>query len=310
MKIDSKIYLAGHRGLIGSAIYAKLQSEGFSNVILRTHKECDLIRQSNAEEFFCKEKPEYVIMAVGKVGGIKANISYPAQFIYENISIQNNIIHSSYLYGIKKLLFFGSACSYPRLSPQPIKEEYLLKGEPEPTNEPYAIAKISGIKMCQAYNRQYGTVYISAMVTNTFGPKDNFNPQDSHVIPALIRKFHNAKAEGEPVVTIWGSGKPRREFIYVEDVADASIFLMNHYNDSEVINVCTGSDISIKELAYIIRDITEYKGKVVFDSSMPDGIPRKVLDASKITSLGWKARFSLMEGIEKTYKWYKESERL
>ena len=307
MKTNSRIYIAGHLGLIGSAILGRLQKEGYRNLIFRTRGECDLMRQDKVEALFMDERPEYVIMAAAKVGGIKANISYPAQFIYENLAIQNNIIQCSYLNKVKKLLFFGSACTYPRLSPQPIKEEYLLTGAVEPTNEPYAIAKISGIVMCQAYNRQYGTRFISAMVTNTYGPRDNFNQEYSHVIPSLLRKFHEAKVENEPVVNIWGSGKPCREFIYVEDVVDASIFLMENYSESEIINVCTGVDITIEKLANIIKDITGYNGKIIFDSSFPDGAPRKLLDASKINNLGWKAKVSLSAGIEQTYNWYKDN---
>lgn len=299
-----KIYVAGHTGLVGAAVVRRLKDEGYKNLLVRTRQELDLTRQNEVERFFKEERPEYVILSAARVGGIQANISSPAQFIYENLSIQSNVIHSAYLYGAKKLLFFCSACSYPRECAQPMKEKYLLSGYLEPTNEPYAIAKIAGIEMCGAYDRQYGTNFICAVPANIYGPNDNFDPDGSHVIPALIRKFHEAGITGEDAVTIWGTGSPEREFLYVDDVADAALFLMEHYNDSEIINAGTGKAVSIKELAHIIKEKTDYRGGVVFDASKPDGMPKKVLDISKITALGWHAKTSLKEGIGKTYKWY------
>jgi GDP-L-fucose synthase len=303
---EDKIYIAGHTGLIGSAILRKLKQEGYSNIILRTHTELDLTSQSDVEFFFQKEQPQYVILAAGKVGGIRANITYPAQFIYENLVIQTNIIHSSYRSGVKKLLFLGSACSYPRDCPQPMKEEYLLSGYLEPTNEPYAIAKIAGMKMCQAYNWQYGTNFICAVSANVYGPNDNFDPHDSHVIPALIRKFHQAKMKGDTSVIVWGTGTPCREFICADDLADACIFLMHNYNKSEIINIGSGEAVSINELTRIIKEVVGYSGEIVFDTSKPDGVPRKVLDISKLRSLGWYPKINLREGIRKTYEWYLE----
>lgn len=303
MQKDSKIYIAGHSGLVGSAILRNLQAEGYHNLIFRTHSELDLCNQQAVRAFFEKERPEYVFLAAAKVGGILANNTYPADFIYNNLAIQISVIHNAYLYGVKKLLFLGSSCIYPKYAPQPMKEEYLLTGLLEPTNEPYAIAKIAGIKMCQAYHRQYGANFISVMPTNLYGPGDNFDLEASHVLSALIRKFHEAKLSGQPV-TIWGTGAPRREFLYVDDLAVACLFLMNSYDETDIINIGTGVDISIKELAGLISEVIGYKGEIVFDSTKPDGMPKKLLDVTRINSLGWKAETGLREGIEKTYKWY------
>ena len=303
MDKGSKIYVAGHTGLVGSAILRKLQTEGYRNLIVRTRRELDLCKQSEVEQFFSEERPEYVFVASAKVGGILANSIYPADFIYSNLKIQLSVIHSAYLYGVKKLLFLGSSCIYPKVTPQPMKEEYLLTGVLEPTNEAYAIAKIAGIKMCQAYNSQYGTNFISAMPTNLYGPGDNFDLQTSHVLPALIRKFHEAKLSGQPV-TIWGTGKPRREFLFVDDLADACHFLMNNYDGSEIINVGVGKDISILELAELTGVVVGYKGDIVYDQSKPDGMLLKRLDVSRINSMGWKATTDLRDGIARTYQWY------
>ena len=307
MNPTSKIYIAGHRGLVGSAILRRLQDEGFNNILFRTHKELDLTRQEDVEAFFKKERPEYVFLAAAKVGGILGNSTYPANFIYLNLSIQNNIIHASYLNGVKKLLFLGSSCIYPKHCPQPMKEEHLLSGYLEPTNEPYAVAKIAGIKMCQAYNRQYGTCYISVMPTNLYGPNDNFDLETSHVLPALIRKFHEAKIHGKSEVEIWGTGTPSRELMHVADLAEACLFLMQKYDDSEVINIGTGKDITIKELAGIVARVTGFEGALRFDSSKPDGTPLKCLDVSKINNLGWHARIDIETGIRDTYDWYVRS---
>lgn len=304
MEKRSKIYLAGHTGLIGSAILRRLEKEGYSNIITRTQQQLNLTRQADVEEFFKKEKPEYVILAAAKVGGINANMSSPAQFIYENLAIQSNVMHSAYLYKTKKLLFFASACSYPRVCPQPMKEEYLLSGNLEPTNAPYAVAKIAGITMCQAYNRQYGTNFICALPTNAYGSGDTFDLKDSHVIPALIRRFHEAKIKKAPEVTVWGTGRARREFIFSEDVASATLFLMRKYNSSEIINLGVGYDVTIKELTEIIKRVVGYKGRIVFDTSKPDGMPRKMLDVSRLKRLGWQEKVFLEEGIGQTYEWY------
>lgn len=304
MKKQSKIYIAGHRGLVGSAIKRHLERKGFTRIVCRTRQELNLLNAAAVEDFFRVEKPDYVFLAAAKVGGIHANSTYPAEFIFENITIQSNIIHAAYLNHVQKLLFLGSSCIYPKLCPQPIKESYLLSDYLEPTNEPYAIAKIAGIKMCQAYNRQYGTCFISAMPTNLYGINDNFHPSDSHVIPGLIRRFHEMKRQKKAEVTVWGSGNALREFLYVDDLADACQFLMEHYNESEPINVGVGRDISIAGLAEIIRDVVAHPVELVFDTSQPDGTPRKVLDVSKIDALGWKARTSLREGIETVYNWY------
>ena len=300
----SKIYIAGHKGLVGSAIVRALKKQGYNNFILRTHSELDLLDQKSATDFFKKEKPEYVFLAAAKVGGIMANRTYPADFIYQNLQIQNNIIHHSHLNGVKKLLFLGSSCIYPRLARQPIKEEYLLTEALETTNESYAIAKIAGIKMCQAYNKQYGTDFISVMPTNLYGPNDNFDPETSHVLPALIRKFHEAKINNQTEVVVWGTGAPKREFLYVDDLADACIFLMNNYDNSEIINIGTGEDISIKELAEMIKEITGFTGEINWDASKPDGTPRKLLDVSKLHNLGWKHQINLPDGILSVYEWY------
>jgi GDP-L-fucose synthase len=304
MEKDSKIYIAGHRGLVGSAIWHRLETEGYNNLILKTSKELDLTRQIAVERFFKKEQPEYVFLAAAKVGGIYANNTYPAEFIYNNLAIQCNVIAAAYRFGVKKLLFLGSSCVYPRDCPQPMKEEYLLSGYLEPTNEPYAIAKIAGIKMCQSYNRQYGTNFISVMPTNLYGPRDNFDLKNSHVLPALIRKFHEAKLNKKESVEVWGTGTPRREFLYVEDLAEACVFLMENYNESAIINIGTGKDITIKELAETIKDIIEVESKIVWDTTKPDGMPQKLLDISKLTSLGWNAKTSLRGGIKMTYEWY------
>jgi len=304
LNVNDKIYVAGHRGLVGSAIYRELKNQGYENIITRTSSQLDLRDQREVEEFFSKEKPDFVFLSAAKVGGILANNTYPADFIYDNIMIQSNVIYYSYKYKVKKLLFFGSSCIYPKFASQPIKEEYLLDGKLEPTNESYAIAKIAGIKMCQSFNRQYGTNFISIMPTNLYGPNDNFDLQNSHVFAALIRKFHEAKIQNEEHVTIWGTGSPLREFLYVDDLADACIFLMNNYNESEMINVGVGKDISIKDLAILMKDIIGFKGEIRFDTSKPDGTPRKLLDVSKINSLGWKAKTSLKDGIKLTYNWY------
>jgi len=307
MESDSKIYIAGHTGLVGSAIQRKLKEQGYSNIIGRTREELDLERQTQVEPFFEEQRPEYVILAAAKVGGILANNSFPAEFIYSNIMVQTNVIHSAYRTGVKKLLFLGSSCIYPKHCPQPMKEEYLLTGPLEPTNEPYALAKIAGIRTCQSYNRQYGTNYISVMPTNLYGPNDNFDLETSHVIPALIRKFHEAKIQSDSSVTIWGTGSPRREFLHVDDLADACIFLMNHYDESDMINIGCGEDISIAELALLIKDIVGYTGNIEYNIDKPDGTPQKLLDVSKLKSLGWQPKLSLREGMKKTYEWYCEN---
>jgi len=304
MEKKSRIYVAGHKGLVGNAVLQKLQRQNYSNIIARTREQVDLKEQNEARRFFEKEKPEYVFLCAAKVGGILANASYPAQFIYENLAIQNNVIHLSYKYGVKKLLFLGSSCIYPKLAPQPVKEEYLLSGYLEKTNEPYAVAKIAGIVMCQSYNIQYKTNFISAMPTNLYGPGDRFDAENSHVIPALMLKFHMAKKNNKKFVDVWGTGKPKREFLYVEDLAEALVFLMKNYDSPEIINVGTGEDISIRELAEMMRDVTGFKGIIKFDTSKPDGTPRKLLDVTRIRSLGWKPKTSLEGGLLKTYKWF------
>jgi len=304
IKRDSIIYVAGHRGLVGSAIIRQLKKEGYSNLITRTSNELDLTRQGRVEEFFRDEKPEYVFLAAAKVGGIYANNTWPGDFIYNNLAIQTNIIHGAYLSGVKKLLFLGSSCIYPRESPQPMREECLLAGPLEPTNEPYAIAKIAGIKMCQAYNRQYKTAFISVMPTNLYGPNDNFDLETSHVLPALIRKIHEAKLTSAKEVIIWGTGAPRREFLHVDDLSRAVIFLMNKYNGTETINIGTGIDLTIGELAEMIVKIVGFKGALKFDRSKPDGMLKKLLDISKLKALSWKPQISLEEGIRETYMWY------
>ena len=304
MQKNSKIYVAGHRGLAGSAIVRKLKKEGFEHLLLKTSSELDLRNQEAVREFFEKEKPEYVFLAAAKVGGIHANDVYPADFIYDNLCIQNNVIHQSYKNGVKKLLFLGSSCIYPKKSPQPIKEEYLLSGYLEPTNDAYAIAKIAGIKLCQSYHKQYGCNFISAMPTNLYGPGDNYDLKNSHVLPALLRKFYEAKKNNEPTVSVWGTGNPRREFLHVDDVASACYFLMEHYNEPGIINIGVGKDISIAEMAVMIKNISGYEGKLVFDTSMPDGTFQKLLDVSKINALGWHASIGFEEGVTNTYHEY------
>ena len=312
MNKKSKIYIAGHKGLAGSALFRKLETEGYSNLITQSHGALDLTRQSAVDTFFQEENPEYVFLAAAKVGGILANNTYPAEFIFNNLIIQTNVIHAAWKSGVNRLLFLGSSCIYPRECPQPMKEEYLLTGPLEKTNEPYAIAKIAGIKMCQSYNRQYGTKITAVMPTNLYGPNDNFDPETSHVFPAMIRKFHEAKSV-KSSVEIWGTGNPRREFLHVDDLADACIFLMNLENkvynplltacDSPIINIGYGKDISIKELSLLIKDIIGFKGEIVFDITKPDGPPQKLLEISRISDLGWEPKISLKNGIRKTYDW-------
>jgi GDP-L-fucose synthase len=302
MNPSSKIYIAGHTGLVGSAILQCLQSQGYNNLIFRTHVELDLEIQKDVADFFEKERPECVFLAAAKVGGIYANNTYPADFIYNNLIIQANFIHSAYKYGVKKLLFLGSSCIYPRLAPQPMKEEYLLTGLLEPTNEPYALAKIAGIKMCQAYNRQYGTNFISVMPTNLYGPNDNYDLMDSHVLPALIRRFHEAKIQEFPFMEVWGTGTPRREFMYSLDMAEACIFLMENYDSGDIINIGTGEDITIRELADLISEVIGYKGEIRWDNTKPDGTPQKLLDVSRLHRLGWKHKTSIKDGLRLTYQ--------
>jgi len=302
MDKTSKIYIAGHKGMVGSAIFRKLHKEGFDNIITRNSAELDLRDQRAVTEFFANEKPDYVFLAAAKVGGIIANNTYRADFLYENLQIQNNIIHSSYVNGVKKLLFLGSSCIYPKLAPQPLKEEYLLTGLLEPTNEPYAIAKIAGIKMCDAYRDQYGCNYISVMPTNLYGYNDNYHPQNSHVLPALIRRFHEAKEQGLPDVTIWGTGSPMREFLFADDLAEACYYLMQNYDEPGLVNIGTGEDISIKDLAFLIKRIIGYKGEIKFDTTKPDGTPRKLMDVSKLHNKGWKHTIELEEGIKLAYQ--------
>lgn len=312
MNKDSKIYVAGHRGLVGSAIVRKLQSEGYNNLVLKTHAELDLLDQKLVANFFASEKLEYVFLAAAKVGGILANNTYSAQFIYENLQIECNIIHQSYLNGVKKLLFLGSSCIYPRECPQPMKEEYLLSGYLEKTNEPYAIAKIAGIKMCQSYNRQYGTNFIAAMPTNLYGINDNFDLENSHVLPALIRKFYEGKIRKDKEVVVWGTGQPRRELFNVDDAADGCVFLMNNFNPTKeqnemgdiFVNLGVGSDLMVKELAELVRKVVGFEGKIVWDNTKPDGTPQKLLDITKAHSLGWHHKIELEEGIKMTYEWY------
>lgn len=306
MEKESKIYVAGHRGLVGSAIMRKLNSEGYTNIITKSHNELDLTNQEEVKRFFETEKPEYVFLAAAKVGGINANNLYPADFIYVNLMIENNVIKASFDNKVKKLLFLGSSCIYPKMAPQPIKEDYLLTGELEKTNEAYALAKIAGLKMCEFFNKQYGTNYISVMPTNLYGPNDNFDLNSSHVLPALIRKFHEAKESNSEYVEIWGTGTPKREFLHVDDLADAVVFLMNNYNENKTINIGTGEDLTIRELAETIKEIVEFKGELKFNSEKPDGTPRKLLDVSRLHSAGWKHKIELKEGIKSTYEWFKE----
>ncbi len=305
MEISDKIYVAGHNGMVGSAIVRKLKSQGFTNFLLKTSKELDLRNQENVFDFLLANQPDYVFLAAAKVGGIVANNTYRADFLYENIQIQNNVIHGSFLAGVKKLMFLGSSCIYPKLAPQPLKEDYLLTGLLEPTNEPYAIAKIAGIKMCEAYHDQYGCNFISVMPTNLYGPNDNYDLQNSHVLPAMIRKFHEAKIEKKNKVELWGTGSPMREFLHADDLADACVFLMKDYNENSFINIGTGIEVSIKELAKIIKKLVEYEGEVVWNTEKPDGTPRKLMDVSKLHQLGWKHTIELEEGIKKVYSEYK-----
>lgn len=302
MDKSSKIYIAGHRGMVGSAIHRKLLKEGFTNFVTRTSDTLDLRNQQAVADFFEQEKPGYVFMAAARVGGIIANNSYRADFLYDNLQIQNNVIHSSYLNNVKKLLFLGSSCIYPKLAPQPLKEEYLLTGLLEPTNEPYAIAKIAGIKMCDAYRDQYGCNFISVMPTNLYGYNDNYHPQNSHVLPALIRRFHEAKEKNLPSVTIWGTGSPKREFLFADDLAEACYFLMENYNEPGFVNIGTGEDLSIKDLALLVKDIVGYTGEIQFDTAKPDGTPRKLMDVTKLHNLGWKHHITLPEGIALAYE--------
>ncbi len=307
MEKQARIYIAGHRGMVGSAIHRKLAAEGFTNIITRTSKELDLRNQEAVSAFFAAEKPDYVFLAAAKVGGILANNTYRGEFLYDNLMIQNNVIHSSYVNGVKKLLFLGSSCIYPKMAPQPLKEEYLLTGELEPTNEPYAIAKIAGIKLCDAYRSQYGCNFISVMPTNLYGPNDNYDLNNSHVLPALIRKFHEAKLKNEPQVVIWGTGKPLREFLHADDLADACCYLMQHYNEPGLVNIGVGHDISIGDLARLVKKIVGYEGGIVHDLGKPDGTPRKLMDVSKLHSLGWRDTISLEEGITEVYKVYSKA---
>lgn len=302
MNTQSKIYIAGHRGMVGSAIHRRLEQEGFTHFVTRTSAELDLRDQQAVAEFFAKEKPEYVFLAAAKVGGIVANNTYRAEFLYENLMIQSNVIHEAYKNGVKKLMFLGSSCIYPKLAPQPLKEEYLLTGLLEPTNEPYAIAKIAGIKMCEAYRAQYGCNFISVMPTNLYGLNDNYDLHNSHVLPAMLRKFHEAKTEGKPFVELWGTGSPKREFLHADDMAAACVYLMKNYSEEGFLNIGTGVDLSIKELAEMIKEITGYSGEIKWDTSKPDGTPRKLMDVSRLHSLGWKASIGLKDGISAVYK--------
>ena len=313
MEKDAKIYIAGHRGLVGSAIVRRLEANGYSNILTRTHKQLDLMEQATVRDFFSKERPDYVFLAAAMVGGIHANNTYPADFIHNNLTIQGNVIHESYVHGVKKLLFLGSSCIYPRLVPQPIKEEYLMTGPLEPTNSAYAVAKIAGIEMCWSYNRQYGTRFVPVMPTNLYGPYDNFDLENSHVLPALMRKFHEAKEGGRDSVTIWGTGKPRREFLHVDDMADACVFLMNEPLGKHsavvdpvrpLINIGAGKDIPIASLAGLMREVTGFEGEMCFDGTKPDGMPRKLLDCFLVNNMGWAPRIPLSEGVASTYEWF------
>ncbi|MFB5193654.1 GDP-L-fucose synthase family protein [Neobacillus sp. KR4-4] len=308
MNKESKIYVAGHRGLVGSAIVRKLEEKGYTNLVYRTSKELDLRDKNTVDSLFAEEKPDFVFLAAAKVGGIVANNEYPADFIRDNLLIQTNIIDAAYRNNVEKLLFLGSTCIYPKMAPQPLKEEYLLTGVLEPTNEPYAIAKIAGIKMCESYNRQYGTQYISVMPTNLYGENDNFDLHTSHVLPALIRKFHEAKESNAPFVEVWGTGTPKREFLYSDDLADASIYLMNNYSGNEIVNIGVGEDLPIKELAEKIKETVGFTGEIQFDTTKPDGTPRKLVDVTKLNSLGWKATTSLEEGLKKAYLWFLDNQ--
>ena len=304
MNKDSKIYIAGHRGMVGSAIHRKLMAMGYTNIITRTSSELDLRVQEPVNEFFETERPDYVFLAAAKVGGIMANNLYRADFLYENLMIQSNVIHSAYATKVSKLMFLGSSCIYPKLAPQPMKEEYLLTGLLEQTNEPYAIAKIAGIKMCDAYRAQYGCNFISVMPTNLYGPNDNYDLQNAHVLPTLIRKFHEAKQNGDPAVTIWGTGTPMREFLHADDLASACVYLMENYNEEGLVNIGTGLDVTIKSLAMLIKEIVGYEGTLVYDHTKPDGTPRKLMDVSKLTNLGWKYSIDLKAGLKRVYDDY------
>lgn len=304
MNKDSKIYVAGHRGLVGSAIVRNLEEKGYTNIICRTHKELDLTNQEAVRNFFETEKPEYVFLAAAKVGGINANNTYPADFIYENLMIQNNVIKAAHDFNVTKLLFLGSTCIYPKMAPQPIKEDYLLTGSLEETNEAYAVAKIAGLEMCKFFKRQYGDNFISCMPTNLYGPNDNFDLKSSHVMPALIRKFHEAKVNNEETVEVWGTGTPLREFLYVDDMADACVFLMENYDGEQHVNIGTGVEVSIRELAETVRDVVGFNGELVFNTDMPDGTPRKLTTVEKLNNLGWKHKIELREGIESAYSWF------
>ncbi|HNU15873.1 MAG TPA: GDP-L-fucose synthase [Chitinophagaceae bacterium] len=302
MEKNNKVYIAGHNGMVGSAIHRLLVKEGFTNIITRSSKELDLRNQQQVTDFFAAQQPEYVILAAAKVGGIIANNTYRGEFLYENLMIQSNVIHQAHLNGVKKLLFLGSSCIYPKLAPQPLKEEYLLTGPLEPTNEPYAIAKIAGLKMCEAYRSQYGSNFITVMPTNLYGPNDNYDLNNSHVLPAMLRKFHEARERGDASVTLWGTGSPRREFLHADDLADACFFLMQQYEAGEPVNIGVGDDITIKELAGLIQRITGFTGTINWDTSKPDGTPRKLMDVSRLTKAGWKARITLEDGIKQVYK--------
>ena len=304
MEKQGKIYVAGHNGMAGSAIVRKLKAAGYDNFILRSSSELDLRDQQAVARFFENENPEYVFLAAAKVGGIYSNNRYRADFLYDNLAIETNVIHSAYRTDVRKLMFLGSSCIYPKMAPQPLKEEYLLTGKLEPTNEPYAIAKIAGVKMCEAYRDQYACNFISVMPTNLYGPNDNYHPENSHVLPALIRKFHEAKVNNQPAVTVWGTGNALREFLHVDDFADACVFLMNNYNEKEFVNIGWGSDISIKDLAYLVKKIIGFAGDIIFDTQKPDGTPRKLMDTSKLNSLGWKASITLEKGIASVYNDY------
>lgn len=306
MEQFAKIYVAGHSGMVGSALVRKLTGLGYANLVVRTSKELDLRRQEQVEAFFASEKPEYVFLAAAKVGGIMANSTYPADFMYDNMIMEMNVLHAAWQHGVKKLLFLGSSCIYPKLAPQPMKEDCLLTSALEPTNEAYALAKIAGLKYCEYLNKQYGTDFISAMPTNLYGPNDNYHPQNSHVLPAFIRRFHEAKVSNSPNVTIWGTGTPLREFLYVDDLADACVFLMNNYSGNETVNVGTGKDLSISDLAFMVKKVIGYEGIIKLDSSKPNGTPRKLLDISKLTTLGWKYTYELEEGIHLAYEDFKK----
>jgi GDP-L-fucose synthase len=308
MQTHNKIYIAGHRGMVGSAIVRKLREEGYNNLLLRTSRQLDLRNQVEVQEFFRREQPDYVFLAAAKVGGILANNTYRAEFLYDNIMIQSNIIQAAHQYGVQKLMFLGSSCIYPKMAPQPLKEDYLLTGPLEPTNEPYAIAKIAGIKMCDAFRDQYGCNFISVMPTNLYGPNDNYDLNKSHVLPALIRKFHEAKRDQLPHVTLWGTGKPMREFLHVDDLADACYYLMQTFNEPGLVNIGTGTDIAIKDLAVLIKDIVGYQGEIQHDLSKPDGTPRKLMDVSKLENAGWKAKISLEKGVRMVYEGLSEEE--